>query len=210
MRVLSKSLIAVFFAGVVLFVGEHSANANEGVANLSSLTERPYRCTVTSGKVGSSFNLLTLCKDIIYPNLDDPYASVYILWANPISGGKPIKLGDLKNGNRIFKTSKLFDSLFVTTEIKTGVKTPKGTRIMSGTIKPNTFLNSPSEVQEPLATIAPDDADEVAVKGKIDNTNPKSGKSITSTILRWVGILASVILLVALVGFVIVIAKSRR
>lgn len=214
------SKLYTFFLGlgVILslsFISIQSVSASEGIAELRPSNNRSNRCHVTSGKVGSNFEILVICRDLIYPNVDVPLASNYILWANPTNGSKVIKLGALGNGNKVFKSQARnpFNSLFVTAEPNTNPQEPLGNVVMRGEIRAIPFLAGSGDFQideENTISVTPsiESVDEVEDITEVDES--ENNTSTTSKILRWVGIFASIILLIALVSFVVVIAKSRR
>lgn len=130
--VMNLKLIAAGLAATgILFAFASQASASEGQAEMQNLVGDPSRCVATSGLfAGSEYNILVLCRDLVYRN--NPEALYYIVWAQPTTGGDPIKLGDLGLGNASFKTKTPFSRIFATQERDRNVKRPTGVVAMSG------------------------------------------------------------------------------
>lgn len=141
------------------------------------------------------------CRDIVYPVNNTIFS--YILWANPVDGSKPIKLGPINLGKAEFSVKVPFASLFITTEQNPGVKEPTGDIVMKGSIKPITFLEKPGT---PAPTIQP--GEEGTTSPKQSTTSQPSVRDRLITGLKRAG-LASALALVAILGLVFVLTRPR-
>jgi hypothetical protein len=62
----------------------------------------------------NKYTILITCKDLIYPPSVDTNA--YIVWATPLNGGKPVRLGSLGYGRAEFRTANPFSALYISRE----------------------------------------------------------------------------------------------
>jgi hypothetical protein len=203
---LNKIIISIFtFVGLALFL-TRSVEASEGTFELGSTTGKNYRCFAASLLI-EKFSILVVCKDLVYPS------GSYVLWANPTDNSKPIRLGVLGYGRKSFSAGRSFSSLFVTLEANPNIKSPTGTRVMQGSINPITFLNQPTtptptpekEDQEPDK---PGEQKEDEKEDKGEDKKPTTREKLV-TALKRAGI-AALFALVALVGLIFVITRSRK
>ncbi len=133
--------LAIAFIG--LFLMPQATHASEGVAELRSLTGKPYRCVAESHQsLDRKYRVLVTCRDLLYPATSEVFS--YVMWANPLQGGKIIKMGQLEFGRKLFVVNQPFTSVFVTAEPKPKVSKPAGPVVMQGTVHPREFLNTPS------------------------------------------------------------------
>ncbi len=181
-----------------------NANANVGTANIRSTTSEDYRCFAASLIMPDKTYLVSVnCANLIYPPLP-PEVSSYVLWGTPPTGKGVIKLGDLAKGEARFVVKQSFTSLYVTIEPNVGAKIPSKNIIMSGNIEPISFLQRPTS---PTPTIEPTKAATEQPKKTTDTTN-LSTKDKLVLALRRAGI-AAIIALVAIVGLIFVVTRSR-
>jgi len=138
---------------------------------------------------------------LIYPPRP-PEVTTYVMWATPISGKGPLRLGDLGKGEARFQVKQTFSSLFVTIEANANVKAPSSSIIMTGGVEPISFLQrptTPTPTPEPEVTITEEES---------SSTSSLSTREKLLVALRRAGI-AAVIALVAIVGLIFVVTRSR-
>lgn len=200
---LKTMVILIFSALFLLFTGK--AYASEGLVELESQTDEPSRCFAASLRMQSSeYRILFSCRYIIYP-VDENIFN-YVMWANPVDGGKTIKLGALGLGKGEFKTKTPFDSLFVTTESKKDTKIPTGNVVMSGDVESIEFLGSETT---PTPTPDPDAADELTGdEEELEEVQQLTTREKLVLALKRAGI-AALFALVALIGIIFVVSRSR-
>lgn len=192
-------LISLVLGGMLLFAKK--STASEGTVELVSTTDVDYRCFVASIRMqGGQFRMPFSCRNIEYPVDDNVF--YYIMWANPVNGGDPVKLGELNRGKGEFRKNTVFSSLFVTTENKRDVRQPQGEVVMRGDIQPINFL---IEAPEPTPT-----PEETPPEEQPEEEQPQemSTRDKLFLALRRAGI-AALLALVTLVGLVFVITRSR-
>jgi hypothetical protein len=175
-----------------------TVNASEGTVELKSTTNSNYRCYATSIQmIDLNYNVSITCRDLLYPSGDDIFN--YMLWATQVKDGKPLKLGALGLGRAAFKTIVPFSNLFVTTESNVKSKTPTGTTVMAGDVKPIAFLQEtkpqPEETQTPAEEETP------------TPTGQSTKDRLVSGLKR--AALVSLFALLALVGLVFVLTRKR-
>lgn len=188
---------AVFSAIAILIPPKTSASV--GLFELRSTTSDDYRCFASSLLMSDkTYDIAVNCTNLIYPPLPGNIA-YYIMWATPLTGKNILKLGDLGKGEARFGSRDPFTSLFVTIETNAGSRTPSKNIIMNGGVQPITFLQRPTTpTPTPVITI----------------TGTPQGNAILSTkdklllALQRAGI-AAVIALVAIVGLIFVVSRSR-
>lgn len=204
MRYLRFSLF-IFTLGT-LFLVVRNAIASEGTIELRSTGSESYRCFVASIRMKDlEYRIPFSCRNLIYPADENIFN--YILWATPIEGGNPVKLGALALGKGEFKTKTTFSSLFVTIERSSETKTPTGRVVMRGEVKPIKFLE---EVETPTPTPSKKEAEEIT-PGEEVMEEPQQELSTRQKFLlalRRAGI-AALFALVALIGLIFVITRAR-
>lgn len=186
-------------AGVLLVMvavlGVRSAKASQGQFELRNQVGEDARCYAVSGLMQNlDYKILFLCQDILYPG--GTSVVNYVVWANPVDGGSPIRLGTLDLGRVELSTKKAFSSLFVTKEEDARVRSPQGQVVMQGGLQRITLLDNPnaaslekSELGEPEASPIP------------------TPKSSPLNVLRIGGAVAFV-LLILIVGLIFVITRG--
>jgi len=196
-----KGVLKITITTVVfLFLSAVSVFASEGTFELRSTDSNNYRCFVASLQMQNlTYNVAISCREIVFP-LDTTIYS-YILWANPSSGGSPIKIGNIGLGRAQFSTKTNFSSLFITGEQNPNVKVPTGNVIMKGSIKPITFL----ETETPTTTSSPG---EQSVSPTLTPGPQTSLRDRILTGLKRAG-LATGLALVAIFGLVFVLTRPK-
>jgi hypothetical protein len=197
-RIAAFLLISFTFLLIAVKVG-----ASEGIVELESQTDEPYRCFATSLKMQTQeYRILFSCRYLIYP-IDESIFN-YVMWATPVDGSKVVRLGVLGLGKGELKTKIPFTTLFVTTESNKNTKTPSGSVVMEGDVKEIEFLGS-----EPTPTPEPSESDdeEVDVIEEVDVQQLSTREKLVVALKR-AGI-AALFALVALVGIIFVVSRSR-
>jgi hypothetical protein len=181
---------------------------------------KDYRCFVVSlGMQNLEYRIPFACRDLLYPAGENIFT--YIMWATPLEGDNPIKLGSLGLGKGEFKTKTPFSSLFVTTEKNSKTKIPTGVVVMRGIVEPIAFLEkppaptlteSPRQESDDSADKVPDDK-EAEGSEDVDETTTEfkslSTKEKLLSALKRAGT-AALIALAAVVGVIFVISKTRK
>ncbi len=194
--------------------------ASDGIIELTSTMGKDYRCFVVSlGMQNLEYRIPFACRDLLYPAGENIFT--YIVWATPIEGDAPIKLGSLGLGKGEFKTKTPFSNLFVTTEKNSKTKIPTGVVVMRGTVEPIAFLEKPpaptltqspekepddsvDEVSDEEQAGEPERADETTTEFKSLSTKEK-----LLSALKRAGT-AALIALVAVVGVIFLISRKRK
>lgn len=150
-----KILTSAFFIAAALLLVGKPTHASEGTAEVISTTGRA-RCLATSVLMQNRrYKVVVSCRDLIYPPTPD--LLTYMVWATPVGGGNPERLGELGVGKAEFTTNTAFSDLLVTTETDNRVRSPSDRVVMRGNIQPVSFLESaveaaqapPAEREEP-------------------------------------------------------------
>lgn len=107
-----KQILAIF---IILFAAQllspKSVSGSEGTVELRSTGAPDYRCFVASLKMQDQrYRVLVSCRDLIYPGGETVFT--YLVWANPIGGGNPFKLGELGFGKADFRIKRSFHRTF--------------------------------------------------------------------------------------------------
>lgn len=203
---LINTVIFILFTAVFLLFAV-KINASEGTVELVSQTNEPTKCYASSLRMqNQEYRILFSCRYLIYP-VDETIFN-YVMWATPKSGGNPIKLGALGLGKGEFKTKTPFTSLFVTTESKKDTKTPTGETVMRGNLEVIEFLGS--EVT-PTPTPSPEseDGEQAEEKDQVEDVQKElTTREKLVLALKRAGI-AALFALVALVGIIFVVSRSR-
>lgn len=207
----SKNKIVIFFTVLLSFVLSFSffnlktVTASEGLAELRSTTQDEYRCFVASLLMtNGKFNINVSCVDLLYPPRP-PDVNVYMLWGTPSSGDKPIKIGTLGVGKAEFDVKDPFTTLYVTVEENSKVRTPGKNIVMEGPVEPISFL------QRPLSPTPTPETEEVTTseeEQEVTDTSQLSTKDKILLAFRRAGI-AALLALVAIVGLIFVVTRSR-
>lgn len=159
---LNIKLFALFFIGFALaIVFSTPTKASEGVVELTNRVGEDARCWAPSVLMpDQTYEILISCRDIIYPGGTEVFN--YVMWARPITGGNPVRLGTLELGKRKFRTQTAYDALFVTKERQDSVRAPEGTIVMQGLITRVSLLDpdtTPKPTAQPGQSPAPDEVD---------------------------------------------------
>src|SRR3990172_7673898 len=206
MKILRPTLFSAFIiVGLFIFVKE--IVASEGTVELRSTGTEPYRCFVASIRLKNlEYRVPFSCRNLIYPADENIFN--YTMWATPVDGGNPVKLGALALGKGEFKTKTTFSNLFVTIERSSGTKTPTGRVVMRGDVMPIEFLE---EVE--TSTPTPEEELEEITPGEEGEVEQETQEQLTTRqkfvlALRRAGI-AALFALIALIGLIFVITRSR-
>lgn len=202
-------LTFLFGTLILLFFITDKVIASEGHIQLKSTTGEDYFCRASSYRMQNlEYRIPFSCRSLIYPAGENIFN--YLMWATPKDGGKTIKLGVLGLGKGEFKTKTSFRELFVTTESKKDVKTPSGSVVMRGNVESWESLESqttPTPIPSPEPTEEQKDGEE-----QKDQT-PETTEQLTTRqklvlALKRAGI-AALFALVALIGIIFVVSRSR-
>jgi hypothetical protein len=197
MKITHKLLLSFLISFLFVFY-TNTVSASEGTVELRSTTGASYKCFIASIQMKDlNYTVLITCRDLLYPAGEDIFN--YILWGNPVDGGRPFKLGALGLGRQNYKTKNSFSSLFVTTEASNKVKSPSGTTVMRGDLKKISFLEGP---------LTPAEEEE---KEKISEETPTPTPSTRSRLVQGLkrAALVSLFALAALIGLVFVLTRKR-
>ncbi len=200
-------LLCSFITLVILLIIPSDSVASEGTIELRSTGNEPYRCYAASIRMlEPEYRILFTCKFILYPAEEDVFN--YIMWANPIEGTRPVKLGLIGQGRGEFKTRVPFTNLFVTTEVSRDAKTPTGRVVMTGGVNKIMFLEEVQEY-EPTPTLSAQEKETSPTPTGIAGS--QTGATTRDKILtafKRAGV-AAVVAIIALVGLIFVITRSR-
>lgn len=203
------TIIGVFSIVTAITSSNFVVKASEGEIEMVNTAKDKYRCYALSVLLESvGYRVLITCRDLIYPPQSEFLS--YIVWAKPLDGGTPKRLGKLGVGKAEFRTQQSFASLFVTIEKGDGTnsRTPSGQTVMSGDIKAIDFLTKPPS---PTPTVNPDNNTEEEISTDEGKTTPDSTVSTKDKILlglKRAG-LVSIIAIIAIMGLVFVITRSK-
>lgn len=128
-------ILSLSFLGLLLAATRVSAS--EGKTTLRNTIGQDATCDAKSALMtDNKYTILITCRDLTYPPSVDTNA--YIVWATPLNGGKPTRLGSLGYGRAEFRTSNPFASLFISREkVNTqslGRLAEPGTIVMRGNV----------------------------------------------------------------------------
>lgn len=196
-----KATIKLFFLSLILvtffIVFSKHSRATEGTIELRSTTGQNFRCYAASLQMQDlAYNLPFTCRNLIYPIEETIFN--YVLWATPTDGTNALRLGVLGLGKGEFRVVKPFTNLFVTTEQNPGVGLPEGKVVMKGNVNPIDFLETPT-------TPTPTPEGQIS---EPELPKPLSTRDKLFLALRRAGI-AALLALVALIGLIFVITRSR-
>jgi len=195
--------ITLLFLPVLLFPKPVSASI--GTVEIRSTTSESYRCYASSLiLINNHYDIAVNCVDLIFP-VQLPQISYYIIWIRPLSGKNPVKLGDLGKGVVRFETAEAFSSMFITLESNPNVRNPSSNVVMQGSVEPIEFLRRPTS-PTPTPEVR-EDTGPGSEEQKTD-TSQLSTRDKLLLALRRAGI-AAVIALVAIVGLIFVVTRSR-
>lgn len=199
-----KLKIAIILALPLFFFIFKNVKASDGTFEIRSLTGEPYKCFAASIRMQNlEYRIPFTCRNLIYPAGENIYN--YIAWATPKDGGSAIKLGALGLGKGEFKTKTPFTSIFITTEGNSKTKTPSNNIVMRGNIQTIEFMEeeiTPTPSPSPGEDTQEENIEEEEVKPELTT------KDKLVLALKRAGI-AALFALVALVGIIFVVSKSR-
>lgn len=160
----------------LFLITSKDTQASEGHITLLSTVGKPTECDVKSTLLGD-YNLLISCSDLTYSVSED--LVYYVVWANPLSGGNAMRLGDLGLGRALLKTKVPFSDLFVTQEKTKNPKLPTGSTVMRGGVTTIATIGKPSTTLVPNADGSPSEIgaspSPAPSKGGIGNILKSSG-----------------------------------
>jgi hypothetical protein len=204
-RIIKLALGNLFLLSVFFFVRPNVVFASEGTFELKSTGNEPYRCYAVSIRMlEPEYRILFTCKFILYPAEENVFN--YVVWATPTDGKKAIKLGTIGQGRGELKTKTPFSNLFVTTEISKDVKTPTGRVVMKGNVNPIQFLEEAKQY-EPTPTIAQITTNK-NISPSVSPATSQTTREKFLTAFKRAGV-AALVAIVALVGLIFVITRSR-
>ena len=182
--------------------------ASEGLVELRSTTREASRCFASSILMqDQNFNVLVSCRELIYPAGNTVFT--YVLWAQPVDGGNPKRLGELGYGRLSARTNVPFNQLFVTTETTGNVGKPGGPVVMRGNVSPITFLDRSTTPTPTSATTINSGTTGTPEPGaSLTPTPGESTGSKIATAFKRAG-LAALLALLAIIGLVFAITRSK-
>lgn len=195
---IKKAFIFLIFLTGLFFFTKIPTLASEGLVALRSTAEEPARCYAASVKLqNQKYTILFSCRDIVYPGGETVLN--YIVWANPLDGGDPIRLGEVGTGKAVYETKDAFSGLFVTTEEDSRAKSPSSNTVLRGTVEKITHL-------EGVTTPTPIPEGEPAAEEEM--VEEESGGSRLSTALKRAGVVI-LLALAAAGGLIFVLTRPR-
>ena len=209
---MNKSILKYIFLVTGLLITfalfkPQSASANVGIIELRPTNNEDYRCYAHSLLTGNNkYDIAVNCVNLVFP-IDPPQISTYVVWATPTAGrnkNQPIRLGDLGKGIARYEIVDSFTELYVTVENNGGVRNPSSNVVMRGSVEPITFLERPTS---PTPTPEVKETDKNGTAKKTDTSTLTTRQKLLLALKR-AGI-AAVIALVAIVGLIFVVTRSR-
>ena len=193
------SLVLTFY---LMFFVPTQVLASDGIFELRSLTGDNARCfAVSLLMTNGRYKIVVSCVDLLYPP-QPPDIFTYVVWATPIDGNRPVRLGELGVGKAQYEAGQQFSELFVSTEQMANVRSPSGNIVMRATAQPIAFLQRPT-----TPTPVPEKQPQGETPEQAESEN-LSTRDKLFTALRRAGI-AALLALVAIIGLVFVITRSR-
>lgn len=201
-----KLLSSILFSLAFLIFLTDKVFASEGYVELRSTTKEPYRCWASSIRMQNlEYKIPFTCKYLIYPADENVFN--YVVWITSKSDGKIQRLGTLGLGRGEFKTKTPFTNMFVTTESKKDTKSPGTNTVMRGEVKQIAFLE-----EEVSPTPTPEEEEGVKEEGaeeeKAQEVAQLSTREKLVLALKRAGV-AALLALVAIVGLIFVVTRSR-
>lgn len=208
MNIIKRATLLAISVFLFLFLAE-SVFASEGEIFLRSTTGETYRCWASSIRMqDGQFRISFSCRNLVYPAGENIFS--YVAWAQPTDGGNTIRLGVLGLGKGIFTTRRAFTSMFVTTEENRDARNPTGQTVMRGVAEPIAFLEeaptpTPAPGEQPGAEEPEQMQQEMAEEEMPEELTTREKLFLA---LRRAG-LAALFALVALIGLIFVVTRSR-
>jgi hypothetical protein len=203
-----KLISIIVFVVLSFFVLTTNTKASEGTVDLVGNNTECLGMSVATNT--TSFTILMRCANLVYPPTPDTV--YYYVWVTG-TDGKTARLGDLDLGRALFKSSKPFSEMYVTTENQKNPSSPSSNIVMQGSIQPFVFSNITGQPTTTTTTTETTSNGEKTTDSQTsqetdeqsDSTNVLS--NITSFLLR-AGII--ILVVVAIVGIILfVISKIR-
>lgn len=195
----------LLFASIVLTAGflflAKPSFASEGTVELRSTNNQDYRCFASSLLMeNSKYKVLVSCRDLIYPPQLDIFS--YIMWGNPISSSRPVRLGALGVGKASFETKNAFSRLYVTIEQNKNTRSPSDQIVMTGNVQRIAFLDRPT-TPTPTLEGAEETEVEITPAGQATSLREKVALAFKRAgIIVFLG-------LVAIIGLVFVLTRPK-
>lgn len=195
------SFLSVF--AFLALIAPENASASRGTVDLRSTNNADYRCFASSLVMqNNKYDVAINCVNVTFP-INPPEISTYVVWVDPVAGRGPVRLGDLQKGVVRFEVQQAFTRLYITEEANAGVRAPSANVVMSGQVEPIDFLERETSPTPTTEVSAAEEAD----NGETD-TSQLSTREKLMLALRRAGI-AAIIALIAIVGLVFVVTRSR-
>lgn len=212
-KIIQSSLILVAFFTLVSLFTPKTAFASEGTFEIRSTNRESYRCWAASLYMPNyRYRVIIGCIDLIYPPQPPELYRYYIIWANPTSGGKAIRLGELGGGKGNFEVREPFSELFVSLENANNIKVPSDQIVMRGKVEPVNFLLRSSTPTPTPRIIEEEQQSETEKVSENEEATPDTSQLSTREklvlALKRAGI-AAVVALVVIIGLVFVVSRSR-
>lgn len=200
-----KLVTSAFFITLSLFVLRGTAYATEGTAEMVSTSGEKARCFASSVLLeDNKFKVTISCRDLVYPPAEDLFA--YVLWATPVAGGNPERLGPLGVGKAEFNTNDAFSQLFVTTEAAERPRTPSTRVVLRGSIaKVPVLEGQPAAQPAPTAPSEPAESFGEIIEKPSPTPTPTPASTIGSRLRR-----AGLIFVIVVFVLIIIIAAITR
>jgi hypothetical protein len=197
-------LTFVFFSLACKFTFSE-AQASVGLVELRSTNREDYRCFASSLFLPNNrYDVAINCVDLVFP-ISQSQNLFYIVWVTPTDGKPPARLGDLGKGLVRFESGLPFSRIFVTVEANPNTRTP-GITVMTGAVVPIEYLQRPT-TPTPTLEVKPTEGQDGDQEGGTSTTNLSTRDKLLLALKR-AGI-AAVIALVAIVGLIFVVTRSR-
>jgi len=187
MRLIKGILILVFFFLTPVF-SVKNASASEGLIELSSTTGQNLRCFASSLLMQDGNYVIPItCRNLVYPVEEGIFS--YFVWATPLGGGSPVRLGELGFGRAEYKIRTAFSSLFVSVEQNKKTRTPSGTIVMRGNVAPIIFLEtSPTPSPEGLVVEEPTPTPKPSLRTKVSTAVKRAGIAVLLAVVAVMGL----------------------
>ena len=200
---IAKLVLLITLFSLALIFSPDNVSASRGTIDMRSTNNEDYRCYASSLVMQNNrYDVAINCVNVTFP-INPPDISTYVVWADPINGKGPLRLGDLQKGVVRFEVQQPFTRLYITEEANANVRAPSADVVMSGQVESIDFLERETS---PTPTTEVSEAEEVE-EGEED-TSQLSTREKLMLALRRAGI-AAIIALIAIVGLVFVVTRSR-
>jgi len=201
-----KKLLLAILPLLAISALARPVHASEGLFRLNNQVGDKARCSGRSVPTppentrgaDSRFAVSLSCRDIVYPATGSGIVS-YVVWARPLIGGDPVRIGTVGVGFVNTTVNTPFTGIFITEEKNANTESPTGRVVMSGDVRLDPFLDAPSqfrpedELGDPIPTPSGEEIEEMRRANAI---NP-----LTTG-------LAAVLGIAAIIFLVIIVAKK--